>query len=60
MAKSKEWSKKLREHFIAFHKQGTGYKKIAKVLNVHRDTVGGTVCKFIVKRTVVTLPGWGS
>jgi len=38
--RSKELSKKLREHNIAPHKQGTGYKKIEKELNVPRDTVG--------------------
>ncbi|MBN3303392.1 PPARD protein, partial [Amia calva] len=51
MAKSKEWSKKLREEIIALHKQRTGYKKIAKALNVPRDTIGSIVCKFKVKGT---------
>jgi len=32
-------------------------QKIAKALNVPRDTVGGIVCKFKVKGTVVTLQG---
>jgi len=46
MAKSKEWCKKLSEVIIAFHKQGTWYKKIAKALNVPRDTdVQGSVQK---------------
>jgi len=56
MAKSKEWSKKLGEDILTLHKQGTGYKKVATSLNVHRETVGNTVCKFKVKGTLVTLP----
>jgi len=28
VAKSKEWSKKIREDITTLHKQGTGYKKI--------------------------------
>ena len=59
MAKSREWSQKLREEIIALHKQGNGYKKIAKALNVPRDTVGSIVRKFKVKGTVATLPGCG-
>ena len=59
MAKSKEWSKKFREEIIVLHKQGKGYKKIAKALNVPRDTVGAMVRKFKVSRTVATLPGRG-
>lgn len=59
MAKSRELSKKLREEIIALHKQEKGYKKIAKALNVPRDTVGSIVCKFKVKGTVATLSGCG-
>ena len=59
MAKSKELSKKFREEIIALHKQGKGYKKIAKALNVPRDTVGSIVRKFKVEGTVATLPGRG-
>ena len=54
MAKSKEWSQKLREEIIALHKQGTGYQKIAKALYIPRETVGSIVCNFKVKWTVVT------
>ncbi|KAF7651437.1 hypothetical protein LDENG_00110870, partial [Lucifuga dentata] len=57
MAKSRELSKKSREEIIAL--QGNGYKKIAKALNVPRDTVGSIVCKFKVKGTLTTLPGRG-
>jgi len=30
---------------------------MAKALNIPKDIVGSIVCKFKVKRTVVTLPG---
>ena len=60
MTKSKEWFRKLREEIIALHKQGTGYKKMAKALNVAlnvpRDTVGSRVHKFEV---IATIPGRG-
>ncbi len=59
MVKSRELSKKLREEIMALHKQGKGYKKLAKALNVLRDTVGSIVHKFKAKGTVVTLPGCG-
>ena len=36
-----------------------GYKKIAKALNVPRDTVGSIVRKFKVEGTVATLPERG-
>ena len=52
MAKSKELSKKFREEIIALHKQEKGYEKIAKALNVPRDTVGSIVRKFKVEGTV--------
>ena len=38
-------SKTFREKIIALHKQGKGYKKIGKVLNVLRDIVGSIVRK---------------
>ena len=56
---AKSLSKKFREEIIVLHKQGKGYKKIAKALNVPRDTVGSIVCKFNVEGTVATLPGRG-
>ena len=60
MAKSKELSKKrFREEIIALHKQGKGYKKMAKALNVPRDIIGSIVRKFKVEGTVATLPGRG-
>lgn len=59
MVKSRELSQRFREEIIALHKQGKGYKKIAKALNVPRDTVGSIVRKFKVKGTVATLPGRG-
>ncbi|KAF7645443.1 hypothetical protein LDENG_00204490, partial [Lucifuga dentata] len=42
---------------IALNKQGNGYKKIAKALNVPRDKAGSIVRKFKVKGTLTTLPG---
>lgn len=59
MVKSKEWSKKFREEVISLHKQGYGYKKIAKRLNISRDTIGSIVRKFKAKGTVERLPGRG-
>lgn len=59
MVKSKEWSKKFREEVISLHKQGYGYKKMAKRLNISRDTIGSIVRKFKAKGTVETLPGRG-
>ena len=50
---------KSSEKIIALNKQGKGYKKIAKALNVPRDTVGSIVRKFKVEGTVATLPGRG-
>ena len=52
-------SKTFREKIIALHKQRKGYKKIAKALNVPRDTVGSIVRKYKVKGTVATPPGCG-
>jgi len=49
----------LRKCIIALHKQGTGYKNIAKTLNVPRDSVGSIARKFKVKGTLVRLPGRG-
>uniref|UniRef100_A0A3Q3GZ77 Oxysterol-binding protein n=1 Tax=Labrus bergylta TaxID=56723 RepID=A0A3Q3GZ77_9LABR len=59
MAKSRELSKKIREEIIVWHKQGKGYKKIAKALNVPSDTVGSIVRKFKATGTVAILPGRG-
>ena len=50
---------KSSEKIIALNKQGKGYKKLAKALNVPRDTDGSIVCKFKVEGTVATLPGRG-
>jgi len=44
-----ESSKKLRDDIINLHKQGTGYKKIAKALNVPRDTIGRIVARSNLK-----------
>ena len=49
----------FREEITALHKNGNGYKKIAKALNVPRDTVGSIVHKFKVKGPVASLPGCG-
>ncbi|KAI4871408.1 hypothetical protein NFI96_000872 [Prochilodus magdalenae] len=57
MVKAREWSQKTREEVIALHKNGNGYKKIAKLLNIPRDTIGSIIRKFKLKGTVETLPG---
>lgn len=59
MAKSREWSQKTREEVISLHKKGNGYKKIAKMLNIPRDTIGSIIRKFKAKGTVETAPGRG-
>lgn len=59
MVKTREWSQKTREEVISLHKNGNGYKKIAKMLNIPRDTIGSIIRKFKSKGTVETLPGRG-
>lgn len=59
MAKSREWSLKFREEVIALHKQGNGYKKISKLLNVAISTIGSIIRKFKAKGTVATQHGRG-
>uniref|UniRef100_A0A8C5Q6X8 Transposase n=1 Tax=Leptobrachium leishanense TaxID=445787 RepID=A0A8C5Q6X8_9ANUR len=59
MVKSREWSRKTREEVITLHRKGNGYKKIAKMLNIPRETIESIICKFKAKGTVETLPGRG-
>lgn len=59
MVKAKEWSQKFREEIVALHKKGNGYKKISKLLNVPRDTVGSIIRKFKATGTVATKCGRG-
>lgn len=59
MVKSREWSRKTREEVISLHRKGNGYKKIAKMLNIPRDTIGSIIRKFKAKGIVETLPGRG-
>uniref|UniRef100_A0A8C5PMV6 Transposase n=1 Tax=Leptobrachium leishanense TaxID=445787 RepID=A0A8C5PMV6_9ANUR len=59
MVKSREWSRKTREEVITLHRKGNGYKKIAKKLNILRETIGSIIRKFKAKGTVETLPGHG-
>uniref|UniRef100_A0A8C5MRA4 Transposase n=1 Tax=Leptobrachium leishanense TaxID=445787 RepID=A0A8C5MRA4_9ANUR len=59
MVKSREWSRKTREEVITLHSKGNGYKKIAKMLNIPRETTGSIIRKFKAKGTVETLPGRG-
>ena len=59
MVKAREWSQKTREEVISLHKNGNGYKKIAKLFNIPRDTIGSIIRKFKLKGTVETLPGRG-
>uniref|UniRef100_A0A8C5MHI1 Transposase Tc1-like domain-containing protein n=1 Tax=Leptobrachium leishanense TaxID=445787 RepID=A0A8C5MHI1_9ANUR len=42
---------------ITLHRKGNGYKKIAKMLNIPRETIGSIIRKFKAKGTVETLPG---
>ena len=59
MVKSREWLNKSREEVISLHKQGYGYKKIAKTLNISRVTIGSIIGKFKAKGTVETVMLWG-
>ena len=59
MVKTREWSQKIRDEVIRLHKNGNGYKKISKILNAPRDTVGSIIRQFKVKGTAQTLPGHG-
>lgn len=59
MAKTKEWSQKFREEIIALHRKGKGYKKIAQLLDVPRNTVGSIVRKYKAKGSVATEHGRG-
>ena len=59
MVKTRELSLKLRKEIIQYHKQGNGYKTIAKTLKVPRDTVGNIIRKFKSKGTVANVPGRG-
>uniref|UniRef100_A0A8C5MW04 Transposase n=1 Tax=Leptobrachium leishanense TaxID=445787 RepID=A0A8C5MW04_9ANUR len=59
MVKSREWSRKTREEVITLHRKGNGYQKIAKMLNIPRETIGSIIRKFKAKGTVETLPGRG-
>jgi len=58
MAKSKDWSTKL-EKTSSPSQTRNWVQKIAKALNVPRDSVGSIVCKFKFKVTVITLPKTG-
>uniref|UniRef100_A0A8C5MYZ5 Transposase Tc1-like domain-containing protein n=1 Tax=Leptobrachium leishanense TaxID=445787 RepID=A0A8C5MYZ5_9ANUR len=59
MVKSREWSRNTREEVITLHRKGNGYKKIAKMLNIPRETIGSIIRKLKAKGTVETLPGRG-
>ncbi|KAI5107574.1 sterile alpha motif domain-containing protein 9-like [Silurus meridionalis] len=59
MVRSREWSRKTREQVITLLRKGNGYKKIAKMLNIPRDTIGSIIRKFKAKGNVETLPGRG-
>lgn len=59
MVKYREWSKKSGEEVIALHEQEYGYKKLAKIRNISRDTVGSIIHKFEAKGTVEKLSGCG-
>ena len=59
MVKTKEHSLQLREKIIDFYKNGEGYKKISRRLNVSRKTIRSIIVKFKKTNTVATLPGRG-
>uniref|UniRef100_A0A3Q3JQ14 Sleeping Beauty transposase HTH domain-containing protein n=1 Tax=Monopterus albus TaxID=43700 RepID=A0A3Q3JQ14_MONAL len=55
MGKTKELSK---DKIVDLHK-GLGYKKISKIFNIPRDTIGSIIRKFKTYRTAANLPGRG-
>lgn len=46
MGKSKELSQDLRNHIVAKHTDGIGYRRISKLLNVPVSTVGSIIQKW--------------
>lgn len=59
MVKTKEWTQKFREEIIELHKKGNGYKKISRLMNISRNTVGSIIRKFKATGTVATQHGRG-
>lgn len=59
MGKTKELPQKLREEIISSHLKGLGYKKISKIFNIPRDTIGSIIRKFKTYGTAANLPGRG-
>ena len=52
--KTRELSQKLRQEIEALHKKGNGYKRISKLLNIPRDTIGSIIRRFKATGTVAT------
>lgn len=57
--KTKQHSKEFRDKVIDMHKEGHGYKKIAKCLDIAVSTVGSIVRKWKLYRTTESLPRQG-
>uniref|UniRef100_A0A8C1S553 Transposase Tc1-like domain-containing protein n=1 Tax=Cyprinus carpio TaxID=7962 RepID=A0A8C1S553_CYPCA len=47
------------EEIISSHLKGLGYKKISKIFNILRDTIGSIISKFKTYGTAANLPGRG-
>lgn len=45
MGKIKELPQKLREEIISSNLKGLGYKKVFKIFNIPRDTIGSIIWK---------------
>ncbi|KAM5138933.1 uncharacterized protein ACMZJ9_016389 [Mantella aurantiaca] len=59
IGRSKEISEDLRKRVVEAHKNGKGYKRIAKDLDLHQSTVRQIVYKWKKFSTVATLPRSG-
>ena len=46
MAKTKELSRDMRDRIIERHKEGQGYRKISKEMNLALNTVGNIIRKY--------------
>jgi hypothetical protein len=47
MVTARELSQKFREEIVALHRKGYGYKKVSRLLNLPRDTVGSIIRKVL-------------
>ena len=59
MAKSNELPKRTREHIVALHEKGLGYRKISAQLEIPISTTGDTIRRFRSRQSTASLPRFG-